>query len=46
MFLCQGEGLAILGDETLPVKAPATLLASPGVSGNFPSLDVETTTDS
>ena len=27
MFLCQGEGLAILGDETFPVRAPATLLA-------------------
>jgi quercetin dioxygenase-like cupin family protein len=58
MFLCQGEGLAVFGEETFPVKAPATLLAPPGVphgfinnspaamvvSGNFPSLDVETVT--
>ena len=28
MFLCQGEGLAILGDETFPMKAPATLLCA------------------
>ena len=35
MFLCQGEGLAILGDETFPMKAPATLLAPPGVKHGF-----------
>ena len=35
MFLCQGEGLAILGDETFPTKAPATLLAPPGVKHGF-----------
>ena len=59
MFLCQGEGLAILGDETFPVKAPATVLSPPGVkhgfinnssapmvvSGNFPTLDVGTKTE-
>jgi quercetin dioxygenase-like cupin family protein len=58
MFLCQGEGLAVLGDQTFPMKAPATLLAPPGVkhgfinnssapmvvSGNFPTVDVETVT--
>jgi quercetin dioxygenase-like cupin family protein len=35
MFLSQGEGLAILGDETFPMKAPATLLAPPGVKHGF-----------
>jgi quercetin dioxygenase-like cupin family protein len=35
MFLCQGEGLAILGDETFPVKAPATVLSPPGVKHGF-----------
>ena len=35
MFLAEGEGLAILGDETFPVKAPATLLAPPGVKHGF-----------
>jgi quercetin dioxygenase-like cupin family protein len=35
MFLCQGEGLAIFGDETFPAKAPATLLAPPGVKHGF-----------
>ena len=35
MFLCQGEGLAVLGDETFPVKAPATLLAPAGVKHGF-----------
>ena len=35
MFLCQREGLAIFGDETFPVKAPATLLAPPGVKHGF-----------
>jgi len=35
MFLGQGEGLAILGDETFPMKAPATLLAPPGVKHGF-----------
>jgi hypothetical protein len=30
MFLCQGEELAILGDETFPVKVPATVLSPPG----------------
>jgi quercetin dioxygenase-like cupin family protein len=35
MFLCQGEGLAILGEETFPVKAPATVLAPPGVPHGF-----------
>jgi quercetin dioxygenase-like cupin family protein len=35
MFLCKGEGLAVLGDETFPVKAPATLLAPPGVPHGF-----------
>jgi quercetin dioxygenase-like cupin family protein len=58
MFVCQGEGLAILGDATFTVRAPATVLSPPGVkhgfinnssapmvvSGNFPVLDVETTT--
>jgi quercetin dioxygenase-like cupin family protein len=54
----KGEGLAILGDATFTVRAPATVLSPPGVkhgfinnssapmvvSGNFPALDVETTT--
>ena len=58
MFVCQGEGLAILGDATFTVRAPATVLSPPGVkhgfinnssaplvvSGNFPALDVKTTT--
>jgi quercetin dioxygenase-like cupin family protein len=35
MFLSEGEGLAILGDETFPIKAPATLLAPPGVKHGF-----------
>jgi quercetin dioxygenase-like cupin family protein len=35
MFLCEGEGLAILGDDTFPMKAPATLLAPPGVKHGF-----------
>jgi len=35
MFLCQGEGLAVLGDQTFPMKAPATLLAPPGVKHGF-----------
>jgi quercetin dioxygenase-like cupin family protein len=35
MFLAGGEGLAILGDETFPMKAPATLLAPPGVKHGF-----------
>ncbi len=35
MFLCQGEGLAILGGEMFPMKAPATLLAPPGVKHGF-----------
>jgi len=35
MFLSEGEGLAILGDETFPIKAPATLHARPGVKHGF-----------
>jgi mannose-6-phosphate isomerase-like protein (cupin superfamily) len=59
MFLAEGEGLAILGEDTFPIKAPATLFAPAGVkhgfrntssrpmvvSGNFPTLDVETVFD-
>ncbi len=35
MFLSEGEGLAILGDERFPIKAPATLLAPAGVQHGF-----------
>jgi quercetin dioxygenase-like cupin family protein len=35
MFLCQGQGLAVLDDETFPVQAPVTLLAPPGVKHGF-----------
>ena len=35
MFLSEGEGLAVLGDETFPIQAPATLLAPAGVKHGF-----------
>jgi quercetin dioxygenase-like cupin family protein len=35
MFLSEGEGLAILGDDTFPMRAPATLLAPAGVKHGF-----------
>ena len=35
MFLSEGEGLAILGDDTFAIKAPATLLAPAGVQHGF-----------
>jgi len=35
MFLSSGEGLAILGDESFPIHAPATLLAPAGVKHGF-----------
>jgi quercetin dioxygenase-like cupin family protein len=35
MFLSEGQGLAILGDETFPIEAPATLLAPAGVKHGF-----------
>ena len=35
MFLAEGEGLAILGEETFPIKAPATLFAPDGVKHGF-----------
>jgi mannose-6-phosphate isomerase-like protein (cupin superfamily) len=35
MFLAEGEGMAILGDQRFPIKAPATLLAPAGVRHGF-----------
>jgi mannose-6-phosphate isomerase-like protein (cupin superfamily) len=35
MFLSEGEGVANLGDERLPIKAPATLYARAGVRHGF-----------
>jgi quercetin dioxygenase-like cupin family protein len=34
-FLSEGEGLAILGDATFPMKSPSTLLAPAGVKHGF-----------
>lgn len=35
MLVSQGEGIAILGNEEVPVKAPTTVLAPAGVRHGF-----------